>query len=275
MTTGQWLEAAKQKLSKNTTSSPQLDAQLLLCHVLQVNKTWLIAHPNRSILNNMLVKLDELMKRRTAGEPMAYILGRKEFYGRSFTVTSAVLIPRPESEQLIDDLKNILEHKDSHSKEAPWNVVDVGAGSGCLGITAKLEVPEAVVTLCDVSQATLDVARKNADALGADVQIVKSDLLGSIGGQPDIIIANLPYVHTTWQRSAETDYEPPLALFADDHGLGLIKQLIVQAQHKLAPPCWLLLEADPRQHTKITQFAKLRSFETSVTSNFTLRLKLL
>jgi release factor glutamine methyltransferase len=187
--------------------------------------------------------------------PVAYIIGHKEFYGHTFKVTTATLIPRPESEALIELLDEAVPKNERLIAERPLRFVDVGTGSGSLGITAKLQYPELDVTLTDVSRHALNVAEENARALQADVELIQSDLLTSYPFVADIIVANLPYVDIEWQRSPETDHEPASALFATNHGLALIFDLIVQTKEKLAIGGKLILEADPEQHPAIKKEA--------------------
>jgi len=135
-------------------------------------------------------------------------------------------------------------------------LIDVGTGSGCLGITAKLEFPELEVTLADISPPALVVASDNAQRLHADVALLESDLLQSYHLQADIIIANLPYVDSTWEVSPDTIHEPSLALFAGDGGRALIKKLIIQSVTIITQSGFLVLEADPFQHESIVAHAK-------------------
>jgi release factor glutamine methyltransferase len=177
-----------------------------------------------------------------------------------FKVTPSTLIPRPESETIITLLKELLPATASLLQEAPKRLVDVGTGSGCLGITAKLELPELAVTLLDISNHALKVAEKNAFILQADVELRRSNLLADYPFRPDIILANLPYVDPEWERSPETNYEPELALFANDGGLHLIKTLIEEAAERTISGALLFLEADPRQHKTLISYAKNHGF---------------
>lgn len=249
-----WLTEAIRQLLNAGIPSARLDAELILAHTLRKGRTWLHAHGDetldarhRDIANARLdLRLDRV--------PIAYIIGHKEFYGRQFTVTTATLIPRPESETMIELLNEL-------SVNAGMNLVDVGTGSGCLGITAKLEYPDITVTLLDIDTHALAVAEKNAIKLGAEVTTLKSNLLSDYPYVADIILANLPYVDTTWERSPETNHEPAKALFADNNGLALITQLIDQCDAKLSEGGYLLLEADRRQHHAITVYAEKRRFK--------------
>jgi len=152
-------------------------------------------------------------------------------------------------------------------------LVDVGTGSGCLGITAKLEFPELEVTLLDISRHALTVAKKNARLHHADVAIRESDLLNAYPFKAQIILANLPYVDPSWERSPETEHEPDIALFAPDDGLQTIKRLVEQTSTRLEPHGLLLLEADPKQHQEIITFAKKHQLKLREISGFILALE--
>jgi release factor glutamine methyltransferase len=147
-------------------------------------------------------------------------------------------------------------------------LVDVGTGSGCLGITAKKELPELDVTLIDVSRHALTVAEANAARLEADVQTLRSNLLIDYPFIADYILANLPYVDAAWDRSPETNYEPALALFAENDGLDLINKLLNQAPAHLRKNGLLFLEADPRQHAAIIKTAKNHGFTHQESRDF-------
>ena len=194
-----------------------------------------------------------MISQRVNRIPIAYIIGHKEFYGRNFNVNENTLIPRPESETIIDILKKIYSKKTT-------KLIDVGTGSGCLGITAKIEYPALEVTLIDISQQALQTAVLNAKALAARITALQSDLLANYTKKADIIIANLPYVDRTWDRSPETNHEPSLALFADDNGKDLIKKLIVQSTSKISDGGYLIIEADPFQHGDLIKFAANKSY---------------
>jgi release factor glutamine methyltransferase len=193
------------------------------------------------------------------------------FYGRQFITTPAVLIPRPESETIIDILKEILLPTTYYL--LPTKLIDIGTGSGNLGITAKLEFPSLDVTITDISADALKVATLNAKALQAEITALQSDLLLNYTEKADIIIANLPYVDKVWERSTETNYEPDLALFANNHGLALIEKLITQSTDCLLPGGYMLLEADPVQHELITKFATKKGFRLINQQNYILTFK--
>jgi len=251
MTVAEWLTNTSTQFAQAGISAARLDAEIILAHTLRKSRTWLHAHGDEELSPRLVEIADARLDLRLDRTPIAYIIGHKEFYTRSFKVTPSVLIPRPESESLIELLK---KHIPTDAKR----LVDVGTGSGCLGVTAKLEFPELNVTLADISRHALKVAESNATSLRAKVTLVQSNLLAQTPGIFDVIIANLPYVDEDWERSPETDKEPGLALFADNNGLALIEQLLAQLPEILSPSGLVLLEADPYQHEAIiTQCAKL------------------
>lgn len=254
----EWLIEATKKLLEAEIITAVLDCELILINAMEIERTFLHAHPEQVITPKQLRLINRMLKKRLKNIPMSYILKYKEFYGRKFFTDKAVLIPRPESEDIIDIVKLIC--RQSSFKNADITLVDIGTGSGCLGITAKLEVPRLEVTLSDISVDALRIARFNAVKLRAELDIVNGDLLENINERPDIIIANLPYVDKSWYRSPETDYEPAKALFAKDNGMALIKKLVRQAEHLQRAGSYVILEADPRQHDVLTNYAQKHNY---------------
>ena len=270
MTINEWLQNASFNLRGARIKSARLDAELLLGYILNVERSWLHAHDTTELEQPTADSFEKLIKRRLEREPIAYITGRKEFYGLDFIVTPDVLIPRPETEDIIELAKQYAKPN--------GRVLDVGTGSGCIGITLKLEQPSINITLSDVSPATLDIARKNARKLGAKpIRFVTSDLLEHwlYHDRPrtfDMIIANLPYVDTSWTTSPETAHEPHLALYAQNGGLELIYRLIEQCDQVLTKNGFILLEADPEQHPAIIQQAAGYGYVPSKQHNYALLL---
>lgn len=260
-----WLADAIGQLTAVGIPSPRLDAEIILAHTLRKSRTYLHAHDDELLDPRHSEIADARLQLRLDRTPVAYIIGHKEFYGRMFKVTPATLIPRPESETIIEMIGHLLPATLLPSKK---RLIDVGTGTGCLGITAKLEQPELDVTLIDISRHALKVADFNASRLGAEVTITQGNLLAGHPLPADIIVANLPYVDPDWERSPETDHEPALALFAQDHGLALIYKLIEQAASILRPAGHLLLEADPRQHDAIVKSAKNHGFHKAEIRDF-------
>lgn len=269
-----WLRHAANELADDLFPTARLDAEIILAHTLRKNRTYLHAHGDEELSPRNEDIAHARLELRLDHVPVAYIIGHKEFYGRRFTVTPAVLVPRPESEELITMLKSLLPSTTALPGIAPKRLVDIGTGSGCLGITAKLEFPELNVALVDTSRHALMVAEKNAEALGADIETFTSDLLNEYPYSPDIIIANLPYVDRTWDVSKELVHEPEDALYADDDGLSVIKRCIEQAMHRAKPNAYLLLEADSRQLDAIAAFASSHGFKETARGGFSICLKL-
>lgn len=247
-----WLRAAAAEMSALGIDSARLDAEIILAHTLRKPRTFLHAHGDEPLSLREYEVANARLQLRLDRVPIAYIIGHKEFYGRSFRVTTATLIPRPESEVMIELLDELLKQPGSLAYKT---LVDVGTGSGCLGITAKLEHPDLSVTLLDVSNYALKIAEQNAKSLSADVTILRSDLLKQYVLQADIILANLPYVDASWEVSPETRHEPSLALFADKNGRDLIEKLIPQAASHQPAHGLLLIEADPWQHSALISVA--------------------
>jgi release factor glutamine methyltransferase len=239
-----WLKDAAEQLAEIGITTALLDAEVILAHTLKKSRTYLHAHGDDTLSYREYDIANARLDLRLDRTPIAYIIGHKEFYGRSFKVSPATLIPRPESEALIELLKK-------HLKPTAKTLIDIGTGSGCLGITAKLEHPSLNVTVTDVSRYALAIAKENADNLHADITIIKSDLLYSAATGYSCLIANLPYVDREWERSPETSFEPELALFAEDNGAQLIFKLLEQVPLHILPNGLILLEADPYQHDRI------------------------
>lgn len=265
MTFQAWLLDATARLKQKGISSARLDAELILSYVLCQNRTWLYTHYHDNLSNEKLTAANSNLQLRINYTPIAYIVGRKEFYGREFLVTPDVLIPRPETEALIEF---IIDNNFSSA-----NILDVGTGSGAIAITLALELLESRVTAIDISPAALKIARQNSTKLQAKVKFVESDLLANISDQFKLIVANLPYVDRNWEVSPETKAEPELALFAEDNGLSLIKQLIIQANQNLSTNGMLLLEMDPRQIEIAANFAISRGYKVNVKQIFLLALQ--
>ncbi len=268
-----WLKVATSQLSKIGIASSRLDAEILLSFSMQKERTYLHAHCEKKLVRKTLFTANTRLKRRLNREPMAYIIGYKEFYGRLFSVTPHTLIPRPESESIIDILSDILKTK-PFKTEQKINLIDIGTGTGCLGITAKLEYPKLNVTLSDISKCAIRIAKKNAKNLSANVDIIQSDLLKNYLMSPRIIIANLPYVNKNWKRSAETNFEPSKALFAKDGGTSEIKKLIDESSKKIHSGGYLIIEADLSQHDTLVAYAKKLLFLHVGTLDYAIALKL-
>lgn len=268
MTITEWLADAANQLADAMIPSARLDAEIILAHTINQHRTWLHAHAEQELDPRRRDIADARIALRLDRVPIAYIIGHKEFYGRRFAVSPSTLIPRPESEEIITQLKTWLA-----ANPKAKNLVDVGTGSGILGITAALEHPKLQVTLTDISNKALAVASRNAKAHQVKVKLIEGNLLDQYPLKPDIIIANLPYVDREWIASPELDHEPDLALYADDGGLELIYELIDQASTQLAKNGIILLEADPRQYGRIVEYAYERGFNQASRTGFAITLQ--
>ncbi len=263
-----------EKLFRQTNiPSSRLDSEILLAHVLGVDRTWLITHDDEQIDNLAMEKFKQLVAHRAKREPIAYLIGKKEFYGRTFFVNQHVLIPRPETESIIDVVKYL-------SIPAGSTVIDVGTGSGIVGLTVGLEIADLKkVIASDISIEALRVAKQNFDSLKPPTatDFIHSNLLyfwdETSHTKPDLIVSNLPYVDRSWQTSPEVKHEPALALYADVGGLELIYRLIKQASSALKKNGFLVLEADPEQHQSIIIFAKEHDFTLVLIEGYAIALQ--
>lgn len=257
-----WLEKAKTKV-------PSIDAELILLNIIrEKDRTYLISHDTRDLTEVEEEKANYYLNERVKNKPLAYIINSKEFYGREFYVDENVLIPRPETEDAIDIIKNIVG---KNNIEYPI-IYDVGTGSGCIAVTLKLEIPNAKVIAIDNSDNALGVAKKNGESNHAEIEIVKSDLLNNAPDKNiDIVVANLPYVDKKWDwlDFESLQYEPLSALYASNDGLALIYELINQVSAR-PDAKHLVLESDPSQHEKIVDYCKKKGLELVETRNFIL-----
>lgn len=215
---------------------PAREARALLAHALGVRREWLIAHPEAEVSEPQRAAFAALAARRARGEPLAYLLGAQEFYGREFAVSPAVLIPRPETELLVDAALDALR-----GVVAP-RVLDLGTGSGCIAITLALERADAAVTAVDRSPAALAVARANAARLGARVTLVESDWYANVQGRFDAIVANPPYVAAGDPHLPALRDEPRHALTDQADGLSYLRAIAAGAPAHLQPGAPLLVE---------------------------------
>lgn len=268
MTIGAWLSDATKELVDAGIESARLDAEIILAHSLKKPRTYVHARTSDPIEPRLEEIANARLDLRRDRTPIAYIIGHKEFYGRLFSVTPHVLIPRPESEEIITMLRQVLGETKPLPGMPTQRLVDIGTGSGCLGITAKLLYPELDVTLCDTSKAALKVAEKNARALAAEVSYLESNLLEAYPYSPDIVLANLPYVDEAWEHSPEVEQEPAEALYAANNGLALIEKCFEQLSHRMKSGGVAIFEADPRQWSAIIEIAKAAGFVTEKTGRF-------
>ncbi len=256
-TVGRALISAAQRLSEPSSETARLDSQVLLAHVLDQSRSWLFAHHEHELSEGDCRRYADLITRRRRREPVAYLLGRKEFYGLDFVVDQRVLIPRPETELLVD----LVLAQISDRRGRPVVVADVGTGSGAIAITVASHAPEAKVYGTDISQDALDVAEENRKRLTPDAGplFLEGDLLSPLPEPADVIVANLPYIadeEYSGLQSDVRDYEPRVALKAGVEGLDLIERLLEQLPSKVQPRGAVLLEISPRQGEIVQKMAQ-------------------
>lgn len=238
-TVGEALAAGRAALAA-VSETPGLEAQRLLAETTGRDRAWLLAHPEAPVPPEALARYHRLLDRRQTGEPLPYILGWVEFYGRRFEVSPAALIPRPETETLVEAALSYLR-----ARPEARRVVDVGAGSGCIAVTLAAEAPQVAVVATDVARPALDLARRNARRHGVErrVCLVQADLLAPFGGSFDLVCANLPYVPSgALEVLPVADWEPRRALDGGEDGLALVRPLLAQLPARLASGGQALLE---------------------------------
>jgi len=239
-----WLQAARQKLAASS-EDPTLEAQLLLAHVLSRPRAWPLAHPEIPLSAGQLERLDALLDALINGTPLPYLLGHWEFYGLDFLVTPDLLIPRPETELLVEEALAWIK-----SRPAVCRAADVGTGSGCIAASLAKLAPGAQIVATDISFPALRVAACNFTRLSlqARIRLVQCDLLSALSGPFDLVCANLPYIPTITLAGLEVARrEPRMALDGGPDGLRLVERLLIQSAPRLAPGGLILLEIEAGQ----------------------------
>lgn len=246
MTVQEWLRYAEHRLRDGGIDEARTEAIVLARHILRVDRSWLIAHSDREFPE---LAGEPLLIRRLSHEPLAYIVGWREFFGRPFGVSPAVLIPRHETELLVETALRRFPTTE------PLRVLDVGTGSGCIAITLKLERPEWEVTAIDVSEDALAIASANARFHDASLRLVHSDLFGGLLGEEfDLIVSNPPYIGMDEPLPPMViDHEPQVALFAGESGFEFYEKLAVQAQSYLPDGGVISLEVGYQQANPVRE----------------------
>jgi release factor glutamine methyltransferase len=248
VTIAEWLVSSMVRLKEAGVDAPRTDCLVFLCDALHVEKSWIHSHPEQILTKGELKILDSWLKRREQREPLAYIRGFVEFYGREFIVNPKVLIPRPESETFIDIIKEL----------KPAQLIDVGTGSGCLAITACLELGIKHVYAVDNDASALQVAGENARRYKVSPGFLFGDLLEPMSGfdlSDYTIMANLPYVPKALITSEEIKKEPATALFSGTDGLDHYRRFWEQIADE-NKPAYVLIESLESQHADLTYMAR-------------------
>ena len=262
MTIESFLRDSTKKLSDAGIGTARLDSLVLLEDVSGRDRAWLLAHPEHKLSPSEIAKLEKLLSQRAEHQPLAYVRKKTEFYGREFIITPAVLEPRPESETMIDCLKKL--------PKLPQNVriADVGTGSGALGITAKLELPDSRVELLEIDSEALKVAQMNVDKYTMDVPAARSDLLTTSGQDNNVLLCNLPYVPDGYQLNPPAMREPQVAIFGGEDGLDLYRRLFNQVKKLKNKPLFILCESLPPQHDELARISASAAYELHITDDF-------
>jgi release factor glutamine methyltransferase len=256
MEIGEVLGRAQRRLL-TVSDSAASDARVLLADTLGATTAWVLAHDQELVSHEQATAFEDRVARCAAGEPLPYVLGWWEFYGRRFAVGPQVLIPRPETELLVDAALRELRTRTSAAR-----IIDVGTGSGCIGITLAAELPACRVFATDLSRDALRVARANAQntRVAGRVRLVQADLLIGLGGTWDLVCANLPYLAWTTNRVSQRNpvcLEPQLALDGGARGTEIARRLIAGLGRHLAPGGLALLEIDEGQAQELSGQAGL------------------
>ena len=223
----------------------RLDAHLLLAHVLGQSRAWLLAHGDDALSDPQGAAFESLVARRAAGEPFAYLVGEREFHGLTLAVNDAVLVPRPDTETLVEWALDLLQGESGVVDDPA--VLDLGTGSGAIALALKNACPRARVWAGERSASALAVARANAQRLALDVRFAQGDWWDALAGAPDapvfdLVVSNPPYIAADDPHLAALTHEPRSALVADDDGLADIRCIADGARGRLRPGGWLLFE---------------------------------
>ncbi len=248
------LEWTAGHLQKHGSDTPRLDAEILLAHARNCRRIQLYTAYDEPLSDAVRAQMKELVKRRAAREPVAYLVGHREFFSLDFRVTSDVLIPRPDTETLVMEAVTIAK------PQAASTVLDLCTGSGCVAVSIAKNVPASTVTGVDISPAALAIAVENAVKNGVSerVTFLEGDLFAPLaaGQRFDIIASNPPYVRTDELAGLDADvrrYEPRLALDGGADGLDLVRRILTAAPAWLKPGGWLMLEIDPHQFAAVDE----------------------
>ena len=252
--------------SLSATRLPRNEARLLIAHVLHREQSWLIAHDDYEFTMSELEALSLLTARRSAGEPVAYLLGEREFYGRTFRCSAAALIPRPETELLIECALSLIPVGPA---DAPLHVLDVGTGTGCIALTLALERPGITVTAVDISPDALALAEDNAQRLQTNVTFIRSNWFVALpsNAQFDLILSNPPYIVPGDAHLTQGDlrFEPAVALADALDGLESFRQLALGAQRHLKSGGRLIVEHGYDQGASVPALLSAAGFEDVTT----------
>lgn len=253
----------KRHISQFESENFSLDIDWILASILDCKRIYLYAHSQQKLTQEESKKFFAAVERRAKGEPVAHITGSQSFYGRKFTVTSDVLIPRPETERLVEAIFN------KYSAKSELNILDLGSGSGCISVSLSLELKDAAVEAWDISDRALEVARLNNERLGSKVKFYQKDMTKASDWESestkfDIIASNPPYISPTEYEvlpQSVKQYEPKSSLFADEEGVSFYVSIAKYAPSRMKKGATLFLEVGYRQASKVTAILESYGFK--------------
>ena len=260
------LAEAETRLTDHGVDPARLDAETLLAHTLMIERTRLLARLSSPISPVEQEIFQHLIERRSQREPLAYITGKREFWSREFFVTPAVLIPRPETEFLVETTLQLVAQANANVSQSPMRILDIGTGSGCIAVTLAKELPSAELWAVDLSSAALSIAAKNAQHHGVDTRIrfLQGDLFSSLNEDLffDIIVSNPPYIprgDLAALQQEVRDWEPQTALDGGKDGLAFYRRLVSESSARLRASGWLIMELGAGQYSTVLHFIQARS----------------
>lgn len=259
-----WLKSSENKLKIANILTSRLDSIILLEDTMGKDRAWLLAHPEYELNMKQIEILNNQIQRRFQHEPIAYIRCKSEFYGREFKVNKHTLEPRPETETIIEMLKGLALTK-------PLTIVDIGTGTGCLAITAKLEFPDCRVVATDIDSKCIQTSRKNAEHYKTSIEFRQGNLLEPFRNDLSeewLIIANLPYVPDDHVINKAATFEPKHAIFGGPDGLDLYRIMFQQIDGINNKPIYILTESLPFQHTKLSTIARKSGYKQIKETDF-------
>lgn len=246
-----WLKEATEKLKKHSITSAALDAEVLLSFIMKKSREYILSHPETVLMEEQIKSLNQLIDRRKKGEPVAYLINQKEFFGLDFYVNKNVLVPRPETELLVEA---VLSHV---KNDFSYTIADIGTGSGCIAVALANKLPKARIFATDISRQALAVAEKNAKTYKVESQIEfrHGNLVDALEIPVDTIVANLPYLPKS-EYKKEISFEPDQALYSKNEGMEYLETIMKQAPSKLNRDGAMILEIHPPQSTEIKKIAQ-------------------
>lgn len=243
-------------LKSHDIFTPRLDCLVLLGYVCKVKKAWLLANPDHALSDSQQTAFTSIITERSKNIPVAYLLGEKEFFGREFVVNKDVLVPRPETEDMVELALKLPQNQ-------ALKIIDIGTGSGAIAVTLAIERPNWRINASDVSRAALNISQKNAKRYKVyeRIDFLNQDLLKTDDSKYDVVLANLPYVPINLTDKPDIAHEPPIALFAGADGLDAYRNLFDQLSQRKFKPKHILTESLTDQHLQVSKLASASDYQ--------------